>query len=395
VQVAVVTIAARARLAETRALAASLRAADPRVRLIVVLADETGEGCDPRAEPFEVVPVAELGIAGWRALAFRYEREPFSYVLTPFVLEALLERGGLDAALFLKQETLVTGRLDAVLAALREAAVVLTPHLLAPCTGPGAGDREALILRAGVFNGGVLGVSAGRRARAFLRWWGAQVRDRCVLDLAAGLHYEQRWLDHVPSRFPGVHVLRDPAVNVGHWNLREREPRVDGDAVVLGDGRPVAIARFSGYEPERPDRATRYLDEPLGEHGPAAALFARWHAALLAERWETTHRLPYAFDRFADGAAIPPVARELHRELGAAAEALGDPFSTGPGTFRAWLEEPAPGRGTPLPRFWAAVWERRADLREAFPAPRRRDAGAYADWIERWGRAETGALDVA
>jgi len=390
----VATISARARLPMARVIAASLQRWNPGVPCFVLLADEPGEGAIAADEPFELLLARDLGVPGFERLAFRSEREELSYALTPYLLRHLLAREELDAVVFLKQESLVVGDLAPVAAPLASSSVVLTPHLLTPLDGPDAVDRELLVSCAGIFNGGVLGVAAREPGPAFLDWWAERIGGRCVHDLAAGIHYEQRWLDHVPALFDDVHVLRDPVANVGHWNMRERRVEVEGDQVLV-DGRRGSVVRFSGYEPEHPERVTKYHEHPSpAEIGGAAEVLERYRAALLAAGHAAALTEPYAYDRFADGVAIPALARDLYRDLDDdEAAAFGDPFASGPGTFRAWLEEPmSSGEGPVITRLWDIIWRRRVDVQAVMPDHLGADREAFAVW-HTTGRREHGVPD--
>ena len=152
----------------------------------------------------------------------------------------------------------------------------------------------------------------------------------------------------MPSLFGDVGVLRDQRVNVGHWNLPERSVE------------DVRLFRFSGYEPDAPERATRYADRlATGSLNGAGEHFERYRTELLDAGWEEARAWPYAFDRFANGEPVPAIARALHDELGG--ERFGDPFAVGPGSFAAWLREPADAR-------WPA---REPPVARAARAPRR------------------------
>ncbi len=390
---AVATICARARLPMARVIASSLRRWNPGVPCFVLLSDEPGDDRGAAEEDFELIVARDLGIPGFERLAFACDRETLSYALTPHLLRHLLRRDDLDGVVFLKQESLVVGDLAPIASTLAHAAIVLTPHLLAPLAGADAPERELSVAGAGVFNGGVVGVAACPPALAFLDWWAERTGASCVLDPVAGLHYEQRWLDHAPALFDGVHVLRDPGANVGHWNMRERRVEVAGDRVLV-DGRPGSVVRFSGYEPEHPGRVTKYVEHPTpAEIGGAVAVLRRYHAELLSAGHEAARAAPYAYAQFDDGVPIPALARELYGSLGDAAAAFGDPFATGPGTFRAWLDEPAGTGDEPrITRLWDAVWRGRADLREAMPDHLGADAPAFAAWVADWGRRRARGL---
>ena len=375
---AAVTIVAKHRLADARVLARSFAEHHPGIPFFAVLADEPGE-LDLSAEPFESIPLEALGIPDLRAFCFRYDEREVSFAATPFAIAHLLDRG-FGRVLFFKQEGLVLGSHAPVLAVLERDAVVLTPHLLDPAPA----GAELQILLSGVFNGGLVGVADRPAGRAFLSWWGDRQLRHCLHDVGAGMHYEQRWLDLAPSLFGGVRVLRDPAFNVGHWNLTERGVEVR-DEQVLVRGRPCALFRFSGHDPAAPEVATRYFPE-RALTGAAAGVFARYRAALEAAGWPGTAALPYAYGAWADGVPVPAAARAAYRALGDGAAAFGDPFATGESTFRAWLEAPVGGSG--VPRLWDAIAESRIDLREAFPDHLGADRDRYLRWAAEHGARE-------
>jgi hypothetical protein len=277
---------------------------------------------DPAAEPFEVIPLGDLEVPP--RLPRELSRLELTYALTPRLLSHLLDRG-FERLLFVKQESMVTGSLEGVFELLGNASVALTPHLLKP-TPP---DAEVPILLAGVFNGGLVGVS--RRGTEFLSWWRERVEESCIHDVAAGLHYEQRWLDLVPGLFADHALVRDPAVNVGHWNLHEREP-------------PWSLVRFSGFDERRPELVSRYRDLLLEDIPPEAAEVWREYAARLGRG---TREWPYAFDQFAD--------------------------------------EPVDAGSPPVARRWDRLWRRRADLREGFPDHLGADREEFARWTTTHG----------
>ena len=373
------TIAAKARLPSARVVAASFADHHPGVPFFVLLADEV-DGCfDPAAEPYALIGIDELALPDLRTRCFRYRREQLSYALTPTLLRHLLDRG-FGRVLFLKQESLVCGPLDDAVARLDDDAVLLTPHLLEPL----GAERELNILQSGVYNLGFLGIAGRPPAREFLAWWEARLATDCRHAVEEGLHWEQRWADLVPSLFAEVGVLRDERVNVGHWNLPERSVE------------DVRLFRFSGYEPDAPERATRYADRlATAALNGASEHFARYRAALLDAGWDEARGWSYAFGRFADGSPVPEVVRELHDELGA--ERFGDPFAVGPGSFAAWLAEPADARWPGVSRLWLELHGRRDDLRAAFPDPLGADRFDFARWTRHTGAAQHGLperLDV-
>ena len=287
---AICTIAAKRNLALGRVVCRSFQRHHPNVPAYLLLADRVDGYFDPAAEPFRMVLPDELGMPEIGGMSERYSQQEFSYALTPFLMD-WVRRQGFARVLFLKEESLVTGDLGPVMDLLSEASLLLTPHLLRPLS---EAAREQNILQCGTFNGGFVGMADTAEAVRFVRWWQGRMATHCHYDPAAGMHFEQRWLDLAHSYVDRVAVVRDPGVNVAHWNLPERVVTLEGDAIRV-DGQPGRLFRFSGYDPDHPEFATRYFSRLTKESlGPAAAVFARYHEELLAAGWAETRAWPYA-----------------------------------------------------------------------------------------------------
>jgi hypothetical protein len=384
---AICTIVAKPHLAQARVLARSVRAHHPDLPVFVLLADEV-EGCfDPAAEPFTLVRLADLPVPALEQLRFRHAQQPLSYACTPHVMAHLLECG-FRRVLFLKQETMVLAPLDALLAPLAEAPVVLTPHLTEPPEGSDASAREVNVLLSGVYNVGVVGVSARPVARAFLSWWQHRLATACRHDVPAGVHFEQRWADLALSFFDGVRVLRDPVFNVGHWALPDRRITVDASDRVFADGRPVVVFRFSGFDPDVPGAFTRYNRRvDWRAAGDAHLVFDRFRRALNEAGLDDTRRWPYAYGRFDNGVPVPDIARELYTGLGDQVSRFGDPLRTaGPDSFWQWLRGRDAGVG--VSRVWHAIYRRRPDLQRAFPDLTGAGMTAFRAWTRTHGGRE-------
>ncbi|MCS7044383.1 MAG: hypothetical protein NZR01_16485 [Bryobacteraceae bacterium] len=340
--IAIASIASNRRMALARSTAVSLSLHHPELPFFVLQADAPHAAVDPAREPFRLLSYAGLGAAVPQWLHFHYGEQELTYALTPFLLRHLLETG-FDAVLFLKQETMVLGRLDPLLEMLARHSVVLTPHLLEPPRGRQARLRELNVLRAGIFNGGVVGFRRTAESLALLDWWARRCACLCRLDVENGLHFEQRWLDFFPSLAPGLGIVRDPGINVGHWNLPERRIEIR-NGQILACGLPCRIFRFSGYDPARPGTVSRYRpDWQVADTGPAAEVFRRYQALLEQCGWRECAGLPYGWDLFDNGEPIPLPARRLHSALGEAAAQFGDPFAAGaPGSYYSWLRKNHP-----------------------------------------------------
>jgi hypothetical protein len=379
---AVGTIVAKNFISFARVLGRSLRAQHPEVSFVVALADRTDDMFDTSAEPFEIVPLEALGISELRHACFRNSRLQMSILAKPYLLSHMLDRG-CNHAIFLDADILVLGALDGLFDATASHAIVLTPHLAEPLDGIDRIDRELNILVSGVYNGGFIGVSARPAARKFLEWFKNVLHEYCHHDTRGGMHYDQRWLDLVPCLFDDVRIVRNSSYNIAHWNLPERNAE-----------RSPRFFHFSGFEPEHPERLTRYARRlTKGTVGQFDGLFDRYAQLLRDEGYETTKNWPYAFDWFDNGVHIPVVARLLYQDLdAAAAAAFGDPFQAGDtSSFYRWLLEAGPLNGaghSRIPRLWQAVYQSRADLQNAFPDIDGVDRDTFLDWTIACGLRE-------
>lgn len=396
---AAVTVVTRSYLPFARVLAASLAEHHPGLPLFVALVDELeGEGGagappSPSAGGWSWLPLADLPLPDRSRFFFQHPRTGLLTALKPFLLRYLLDRG-FASALYLDADLWVLDDLSALFEAVGRHPIVLTPHLLAPLPGPDRAARELNLLQAGVFNGGVVGVSAAPQGRAFLGWWAARLESHCRFALAEGMHYDQLWLDLVPAFFPEVAILRDPAVNVAYWNLAERGLRQEGGRLLAG-GRPCALFHFSGFDPAEPEVIGRYLQRPVEEAGPAAGLFRRYRERLEEEGYAAARDLPCAYDAFDNGVPIPDQVRRIYRDLGRPqAAAFGDPRRTAAaGSFFRWLagpreDDPDPEQG--IPRLWRILYEERPDVARAYPDPLGADREGLRRWIREFGAEEHG-----
>jgi hypothetical protein len=384
------TIVAKSYLSFARVLARSFRQHHPDIPFLLLLADEV-DGCfDPAGELFELILLSDLGIPHVERFRFQYAQQPLSYAATPYLLSHLIDRG-FSRIVFIKQESLVLGNLSPLFECLEQASIVMTPHLVAPLEADDRIARELNILQSGSFNVGVLGIAAGPETERFLRWWQDRARTHCRHMVAEGMHYEQRWLDLVPAMFSGVHILRDPAYNVAHWNLPERRVLVQGDAVLV-DGEPCRLFRFSGYDPDRPEWITRYSRRLTADNvGPAIAVFDRFRAALHSEGFCQTKAWPYAYGTFDNGVPVPDFARTLYLDM-RDQERFGDPLhAAAPGSYLRWLNENVDGeagRHEPVTQLWHAIYQSRHDLQCAFPDVLGADRNAFLNWSVQFGAHE-------
>lgn len=381
VRITAATIVARNYIAYARVWARSFREHHPGARIVVLLVDRNEGVIDAAEEPFELLEVEELGIDGFRGMAFRYDVMELSTAVKPALLERLLD-DGTDIAFYFDPDILVLGEVRSAVAALDDANVVLTPHALSPPPVDGRRPSDAAFLVSGAYNLGFIGVRKSDETARMLRWW----RDRLVRGGASaperGLFTDQKWIDLVPSYFDRVAILRDPTLNIAYWNLHERAGITERDGAYLLEGEPIRFFHFSGFDPANPEKVSKHQDRfTLASLSiPARQLFARYARAIADAGWDATRNLPYTWGRFDDGDPIAPALRKVFRDAESEGHSWLDPFSTGPGCFRDWAVTPG-SHGQGMSPLGKEVWNLRPDVRAVFPRAASDQAADFISWL--------------
>jgi hypothetical protein len=389
-RVAFCTVATKPKIALARVTARSFAAFHPEVPFFCLLADKNDGFLTDTSEPFKIVYLAELEIARRERLCFRYDAQELTFACAPLILEHLLELG-YETVCFVKQESMFFGPCAGVIDFCARHSVTLCASHIEPVRAEDGSTRELTTLLSGVYNGGFVSVTNCTEARAFLAWWTERLSEYCYRDVSAGLHFDQRWLDLVPSYFPGFGVVREPGFNIGHWCLPDRRIEMNG-GVATADGEPCSLVRFSGYDFDDPDRVTVYFDRlTVPDLGDAALFFRSYHAALQAEGFPRTRNWPFAYGFFSNAVPVPLIARRLYAGI-EDWTAFGDPFDAEPphSLFR-WLNscgEPSAGAGPRISRLWRAVYASRPDVRATFGEIDGEGATEYLRWAETQGLRE-------
>ena len=193
----------------------------------------------------------ELGLAR-EELALQqgiYDAYELSCALRPPLIRLLLEQGA-ASVVFTDTDTCFYAPVDDLARAASEFGLVLIPQTARP-----APERVYFPLTEveyrdvlnGFYNPGLFAV--GANGGDFLDWWAGWLARDCLREPSAGMWTDQQWLDWAPVYFEHL-ILRDSSVNVGFWNLDEREiHELDGRPAV--DGAPLRHFHFAGFDPRR------------------------------------------------------------------------------------------------------------------------------------------------
>jgi glycosyltransferase involved in cell wall biosynthesis len=307
-------------------------------------------------EDFNTLSPYDIGVEGAEVhrMAMIYDLKEFATALKPSLLRTLAGRGDPDV-LYFDPDIWIFEDLQDVSASARSYAIVLTPHARAPFPRDGYLPDERMILRAGVFNLGFIGINAAT-AQPFLDWWSERLARECRVAIEEALFVDQRWVDFVPVFFDH-RVLSDPTLNVAYWNLHERQLRWTGRRYEV-EGTPLRFFHFSGFDPKQPDTLSSHTGTVprirLADHPAVERLCAEYASRLFEHGFgRDAHR--YRFDVLSTGKTIGPDLRRVYREALLKAESgrgalPPDPFDpVSADALEEWLAEAQAGRATAIP----------------------------------------------
>lgn len=312
-------------LDKAMAMCQSVRDHHPAVDLVILLVDRK-RPVTLATPDVRLLWAEDVGFPEYLQCAFKYNIIELNTALKPFVAMKLLENH--RKVIYLDPDVCVFSSLDSVIVALDHHATAFTPHALSPYVGAGRPDDQDL-LRFGCFNLGFFAANNSADALALLSWWHQQCVNNCFYEPQAGLGVDQKWMDLAPAFFDGVHILKDPGLNVAFWNLHERRLSCSPEGWWVNDAFPLVFVHFSSFvEADRAivaDKQTRHAAGSRPDFAAAGDVYRRYLAA--AKNSVTVDDPAYGYAHFDDGAAISPALRRFYAVFLAARFAgSADPF---------------------------------------------------------------------
>ena len=302
----VCTIIAKNYTAFARVLGASLREHHLDATLTVLVLDDFDGYLDTADEPFEVLTPQDIGCAAFDLMVDRYTLLELSTAVKPWLLRTLLQREGVDHAIYLDPDIHVVGALDSIAELAAQNDIVVTPHTMSPIPRDGLYPQEQSLLIAGAYNLGFIALGTGLAAHAMLDWWQERLERDCTVDVANGLFVDQKWIDLVPGLWPGTHLLTDPGCNVAYWNYHERVLSTAEDGRLQVNGQPARFLHFSGFTPLESGSLSKYQNRvDLTDRNDIRLAAEAYGQALLDAGFEETTRWPYVIERLDIGSRDP------------------------------------------------------------------------------------------
>jgi hypothetical protein len=193
-----------------------------------------------------------------------------------------------------------------------------------------------------MYNGGFVAVKQDPDTRRFLDCWAKLLESQCTFDPMNNVYVDQRWLDLLAASSSAAGVLRDAGLNVGYWNLHERQLEQGLNSTWLANDQPLKFFHFSGFDRDRLTHKMACSDEN-------AIRIGRDYGRLLDESGEqSSSRIPYGWDFYCDGSPIPLAHRDLILSENAHLKHVADPFAL-PTAINDWATvQSLAGTATPV-----------------------------------------------
>ena len=382
------TIVASNYLAHARVLAHSFRQHHPGSRFAILLIDEADGDTAASGDEVEVVRLSEINLDSAEEYRMRmiYDVRELATAVKPWLLRYLKASSDTEVIYF-DPDIEIFAPLDDVGRLAAEHSIVIAPHVTEPIPRDGLLPRETDILGAGIYNLGFIAV--GRGSEPFLHWWAERLKRDAITDPSRMRFTDQRWIDFVPGLY-APHILRDRGCDVAYWNLHSR-PLTWGHDGYQVDGEPLRFFHFSGYDPEQPDRLSKFQeDRPRVSFvgNPALrSLCDSYREKLNQAGFAAARQISYRYAALSDGTPLDECMRYLYREAlmlfdrGEGAEPPSAFAGEGDAAFIAWLNEPVATRPHIITRYMLGFHELRPELQRAFPDPLQRDAEGFSNWF--------------
>ena len=329
------TICSKNYLAQALTLKDSAQKHEPDADFYIFLADNVTDDI----KDIKVETLDEDWIPKWREMAFKYDVIEFNTSIKPFCFKKLFGKG-YQKAVYLDPDMYVTESLDYIWDKLDKYSIILTPHVLDMDLGETGVLPETDLLMCGIYNLGFAALANSVIGNKIVNWWCNKLEKDCYNSPIEGLFVDQKWMVFIPGYYPQeTLVSTNPGINIGYWNLHERELIQRDDkyfirAKTSGEEYPLLVYHFSGFKPTRDTMISAHQPQFNIELYPSFIPIIREYKELeMKNGYERFTKLHYSFNAFSNGIAINGYHRRLYRSCLKEYEGQ-DPFSTEEGFYQ-------------------------------------------------------------
>jgi hypothetical protein len=188
-----------------------------------------------------VIELAELHAYDPALAQIRETRSAWAFYATqkPALVRFLFDRRPRARSIaYIDADTWFFADPEPLFAEIGDASIAVSPHRFSP------GSEH--LLRYGRYNAGLIYWRADEVGRRCVEDWRSDCLSWCdEQPQDDGRFMNQGYLNGWPERYPRVHVVEHPGVNLAPWNADNHALSAHGDGVLV-DGRPLVFFHFSG-----------------------------------------------------------------------------------------------------------------------------------------------------
>lgn len=383
IEIVLAVISTRNYLPFANVTATTFRKQHPDIPIALMVVDGKAEDVDAGVADY-IFTVADIlgNDVNWGVL--KYNATQFCNAVKPHFLKRLSQFS--RKCIYLDCDIAVFARMQTLLVALQDNALVLTPHLSHPFPDPErfwVHPNNADIFNSGLINAGCFGIRLDDTAE-FLDFWAKMNMAPGAFFPPAGGQTDQQYLNWALVNCEGVYILKDPAYNVAYWNLHERNLRggfldglKDGWAV---DGAPLVCFHFSGYSLQEPFRLSRHDGRNNLYDLPSVSSLVDYYREAVSSFDESGSTSdPYRFSTLCNGVIVNDFVRDILKKWERYLPRYNGFDAAEVESLCLALMSPLYATGSLLPLLAYEVYEARADLRSAFPG-----AHLYPERLYGW-----------
>lgn len=247
-------------LAHARAFYESFQKHHPNIPFYLGLVDRAEGRVDLSTLPFEVVEVEKLGLANLPEMATRYTILELTCALKAYFGGYFFETySELSELWYFDTDIQVYSNMSVVSKNLQKGDILITPHFYSPYKDK-KHQSERDFLNSGLYNAGFFALKKSPVSKRFLEWWQSKVSHEAYLRFDLGMFLDQLWLNYVPLFFPETQIAKELGLNVGYWNLHEREISQKEGYYWVNSNFPLYFYHFSGYNINAPHLISIHQD---------------------------------------------------------------------------------------------------------------------------------------
>ena len=285
-------------LTQAKVLGDSLLEYNPDYHFVIGLVDRLPGEIKPEYwQPHEVIPVEDVAIEGFDAMADDYNIVELNTAVKPFYIGHLYRRDpSVRSVIYLDPDILVYASFKEIEDKLAAYNIVLTPHICASNDTSAHMQHEIAALSMGLYNLGFIGTSRTETTFRFLDWWQKRLRYCCHYRPGSGVFVDQLWVNLAPVYFDGVYVEKDPGYNMCYWNRFERHLTRESGRYVVNGKYDLVFYHFSAYDPNHPENVAgrgKMTAIPLRECPDLEPIYNDYRSRLINNNYTSIRCLPY------------------------------------------------------------------------------------------------------